>query len=58
LDVLSFVKKYFMVTTIEATYPCLAYWVITVLIVALKLGKPATVNTDMWTISLGRAVAV
>lgn len=47
-----------MVTTVGATYPCLAYWVITVLIVALKLGKPATVNTDMWTISLGRAVAV
>jgi hypothetical protein len=47
-----------MVTTVGATYPCLAYWVITVLIVSLKLGKPATVNTDTWTISFGRAVAV
>jgi hypothetical protein len=35
-----------------AEYPCIAYWIIAVLIAAVKLGKPASVNTIMWTLNL------
>jgi hypothetical protein len=68
LDVLSFIKKIkwhpkleqnlcFMVTTIGAEYLYIAYWIITVLIAAVKLDKLASGNSVMWTFSLGCAVA-
>jgi hypothetical protein len=60
LDVLSFVRKngiqnfnkIFVSYGLGAEYPYIAYWIIAVLIAAVKLGKPASVNTIMWTLSL------
>ena len=46
-----------MVTTIGAECLYIAYWIITVLIAAVKLDKLASGNSVMWTFSLGCAVA-